>query len=243
MLLYGTDVSEIYPCEKGNAMKKFILGLALLIAVSAAAFANTPADEGVSIRWKDIYEIMPLKNADGTGFDIYTTDPSKQHDYMFYLNSSVQGWLFDMNEDTVYMVFKDFDSIRDNVNPPAAEEGEKMLQFQISANDPNTVQLVAMYRQPWKGSGVYAFGPEQLLGVQGYDYRTKEDFLVDIYNEPISVRTMALNITDANQVPALIDVTGNPASVRFLNLPEPSTYAYGIMGLASLLGLRRRIRK
>lgn len=226
-------------------MKKIIFGLALLIAISAAAFANSPADDNVSITWKDNLFTAPIQNIPGSGFDLVF---SKIHDdtpgdmgYMFS-GENVQNWLFDPNKDNMYLAFKNFDMIHwgdslDNTD-------NIYLAVQVGSHDPQGTGITTsvMYYVPWSGSGVYTITPDDVYQMYYYNYKTREE--LDYISDPFNVDSMQISHSSPSGLVYLyLDRNHENSQFRYLDLPEPSTYAYGIMGLVSLMGLKRRIRK
>ncbi len=220
-------------------MRKFVLGLALLLAVSAAAFANTPADEDVTFRnWSAVYDFSrtaTLIGNDLNGVDI-TANPSATIDA--YITADVTGWLYNTN-DELYFLTKGFE---DNINVrvpagvvPNWDDVTLFLQIEGRSTTSNNNYLVT-YTVPWTGDGVFALGVDDITAM--YVNGTQKNFSDELNASAIDFRLLNIGGSFVG-----LNLSDKKMTTGFFDLPEPSTYAYGIMGLASLLGLRRRIRK
>ncbi len=106
----------------------------------------------------------------------------------------------------------------------------RYLNLYLAAdNDENDY---AEYNVVWTGNGVYKLTPEDLI-----DSSISEE-------TNISYAEFLFHTGNYN-VMQVVPLTYGTVEImtEYSEVPEPATYAYGVMGLISVFGLRRRIKK
>ena len=232
-------------------MKKIVSILAIVFALSAAVFANSPGSEDVRINGWELKKNMGnpagtavLTDNELNGVDI-DINPGKTM-RAFMLTSSVDNWLYNVNEE-MHLLFLGFDShdVSTNIgeDPSDPEWNDKYIHFKIYGVDQDTGESLMVYHMSpsddlWTGDGVYHLNTSTIfdtyIGNGSQPFGGERTLVVNkVEVQLLNVGGSYIRVGDA----------GDTLRVGFLDLPEPSTYAYGIMGLASIIGLRRRIRK
>ena len=199
-------------------MKKVLI--VLLVLATSAAFAARFEDAAVV--WNAVDEGIALSYLDGgNGF---TAVSEKNYSVCSFLGTA-SNWVFDSNETTVSV------SVTDDFFADLDLDEEYSITLMDSGYN-------VVYAAPYNGSGDYTLNlidagdisdnshlPGAMLGL----------FVVDYEN---------ITIGNTTVIPE-----GGTFSVRFGAkneepvVPEPATYAYGITGLVSVIGIKRKIRK
>ena len=78
------------------------------------------------------------------------------------------------------------------------------------------------------------------LNIKGSDYAFEPYLGMTITEMTVNIHNEKANQTNPVGMQLTADIVDNNAEAE---VPEPATYAYGVMGLASLLGMKRRIKK
>ena len=95
-------------------------------------------------------------------------------------------------------------------------------------------------------NGVFAGLQGQLVklqignAVKGSDYAFEPYLGMTITEMTVNIYNSKANQANPVGMQLTADIVDNNAEAE---VPEPATYAYGVMGLASLLGMKRRIKK
>ncbi len=219
-------------------MKKVFMIIALVCLAVSSAFAATVTD------WQtwDADDVLTDYISDletSTGFVLNVPEEMEgATDAFDFISRSVDGWLFDPNK-PVSVNVTGLDSLQLASYLPT--DTVSMLCIQLY--DSNDMDHVMLYGKDITGDGVYAFTDDDFITFDG-----DAEFDSDVHIGGVDVY-----IYDASGGShyTLYAVPGSNASVEFLfdeeedpiDVPEPATYAYGALGLVSLLGMKRRIRK
>ena len=213
-------------------MKRVLTTLALL-ALAGAAFAATINDPGVTAYgWHqgDDPDVMVYDLEDDNGF----TSPCDEYGSVAFYMSSADGWIFDPNETVTVSVFEDFGRYMS-----AGREIENVYVYVGAAYmDPTSMSdrpSMVIYRAPYDGPGDYTLSLFSNTGISDGD--------------PLNTVMFALADESGNLYYSLDMPAYSTLTVRFnaekpeTDVPEPATCAYALMGLGSLLGIKRKIRK
>ena len=231
-------------------MRKLILGIALLLAVSAAAFANSPGSDEVTIKdWTLKRNQNPNGTAVLTGNELNGTDISINSGKTLrptMTTTNVSDWLYNVNDglDVLFLGFNSHNvatNIQEDPDDPAWND--KYFEFKITGVDPETNDTLMVFHKStpdnlWTGDGVYHLDAGTIFSTY---VNNREQYFGD--ERFLAVNRIELNLVDDGGAVIKVSGEGDPVRIGFFDLPEPSTYAYGVMGLASLIGLRRRVRK
>ncbi|MBP5738472.1 MAG: hypothetical protein J6X38_05260 [Abditibacteriota bacterium] len=203
-------------------MKKLIFTFAL-IAVAAASFAAGLSDPSTSMTgWTDWGwsggNISDL--ADGRGFSVdLTSAPAgtalDKIRGVTFISFNVSGWVYDDNESIVAEIDENF----------AEADGSYSVSLIVDANGKG-----ALYDTTYTGPGTYVF-TEALTAAANMNGLAVTDIWFSLgADKPMT--------------------SGDYLTVRFKTgddeeqlVPEPASVAYGITGLVSLMGIKRRIKK
>ena len=221
-------------------MKKIIFVLAVA-ALCGAAFANNISDPEVTLTgWRYSYRV-PNGNGsddlsdlgDGKGFTV-TADVTADRNIAYLTNNlnggCISGWVFDENE-PITLTILESDIVAENDALVSVE-----VQSYISSNKYGSY----IYKKPYTGAGEYVFTAEDITSVFGS---------IDLLNGhapgeiKISVGTSAIPATTylpaGGKFTATFAKVDKPETV----VPEPASAAYALLGLGSLMGIKRRIKK
>ncbi len=205
-------------------MKNLVSILAVSVLASCA-FADFTATDWV---WDAPYtDDFLLTDYAPAGFTVgpshYNPDPGS---FIFDFGSvNVSGWLYNGN-DSFTVTFEGF---RDN----DFNSSHGTLSFIV--RDGSWDNCV-WYRVPWSGNGAYTFTAEDIFPQwnEGDSIEGLEVGCIDIWVEdPVKWTPRALG---------RVTVSLNTPEEE-TDIPEPGTIAYAIMGLGSLAGMKRRIKK
>ena len=206
-------------------MKKLVYILAVSVLASCA-FADLTITDWV---WDDInviyidYDVITDYAPAGftAGGDPY--DPGLGSYRFYFYSDNVSGWLYNGN-DSFTVTFEGFRD-RDFYPSPGA------LTVYVDDGSRNAV----CYMVPWSGNGAYTFTAEDVFpgwntgdSIEGLEVGRVEVFLEHVKWTPRTYGrvTVALNTPEEET-----------------EVPEPATAAYALMGLGSLAGIKRRIKK
>ena len=216
-------------------MKKVFI--ALMILAASAAFANTPSDSGVTVEgwrsWGEVNSIPVSDLADNNGFTANTINMHNPlgDDYVTEVGfqAEASGWLFDPNESVTITVIEDFSD-----EQISSFDGNFYISLQ---GIPLGYETGPFYMTLYTGPGDYTL---ELVNDFGLEEGSE---LSDVYFG------IADFDNDAGYYNSLMIPAGKTLTVRFGSeqpetvVPEPATCAYALMGLGSLLGIKRKIRK
>ena len=212
-------------------MKKALFVFAL-IALASAAFADLSiTDWAVNAYgggYPDYGDI--LSDVSPAGF-VFANDPQQWPNNLvpkpFFRSITVSGWVYDEDEG-FNITIEGFEGADKKVD---GFDGDS-IQVQLGRG----VLITAIYQTTWNGDGTYFFDKDNLT----YSYRTEGDILNVFVRLLIDDHEyqFADNATGSVQF-----ALGKPAPQPETEVPEPGVCAYGALGLVSLLGMKRRIRK
>ncbi len=207
-------------------MKKFIFCMVLAVMAALSASADvTVTDWNLPYAKPQDYQLTETGPA---SFDIDFVNEFAQSKPNFWVTGqTVNNWLYDPNEPFT-LTIGGFENggltYRDNTT----------LFFTVQDEIFNGLT----YGVPFNGPGVYTFTPADILPDYGYgDTPTTVGVITfsgleygDIVVNPGASGSVAFTL-------------GAPDPEEETVVPEPATYAYAAMGLVSLMGMKRRIRK
>ena len=203
-------------------MKKLLI--ALLVLAATAAFANTPNDPEVTIEswYCPTGAALVTDLDDDNGFAALSFD-----DIYAVFGAMSQGWHFNSNDTTINVTVEEdfFDDI-------LSQNPDMTYTIMFAAGPSDDVESGVFYTCDFAGSGDYILTRDSYNGLVEGDLM--DEVSLWIANENYSSLTL----------PA-----GKTLTVRFNKpqqetvVPEPATYAYALMGLGSLIGIKRRIKK
>ncbi len=215
-------------------MKKLISVLAVFAIVCGAASADvTMADW---LMWSDQdFDLVDTYTEDyaPAGFDIDTT--GVDWGTSFYCESSnVGGWLYNGNDSftITFEGFEDEDFVWDDEAFPG------FLRVLVTNwEDDACVE----YGLPWEGPGTYTFTAEDITSPDDLlEGKSVDMFTFDGFNAEFGYSLSILSGADG-RITVSVD-TWEPETPETV-VPEPACAAYGITGLVSLIGIKRRIKK
>ena len=208
-------------------MKKLIAVLALSAVACAAAFADISVSD-----WNASYPASGLTITDyaPAGFDAYLSETSSKVVFGFH-SSNVSDWLYNKNEPVILTV-ENFGE-----NDFSATDGVISISI-ADANWRNTV----IYTLPWAGNGTYTFAPQNIKesscmgSLEGLEVNAVDMF---VRSDDTLLR---LNPGGAGRITLAL---GEPEEdpTHETELPEPMSAAYAVMGLGSLIGMKKRFVK
>ena len=215
-------------------MKKLIAVLAVPVIVCGAAFAAFAKginDPSVTVSgWYETNDpdIVISDLQDDNGF---TASGGEYGSATYYL-ANVDGWIYDPNETVTVSVFEDFGSYMS-----AGREIEDLyiivgaidMNSQSGQSGPNMV----IYGAPYNGPGDYTLPVFQNDGISEGDTLNMALFSL---SDEIGYYTVDMPAYSTLTVKFNAD---KPETV----VPEPCTIAYALMGLGSIAGIKRRIKK
>ena len=206
-------------------MKKFLFAVAL-IAMACGAFATGAADPSATMTgwtdwgWSGGY-LSDL--ADGRGFtvDLTSAPVGTAIDNIrgvTFLTFGPSGWVYDSNESFAIEIDENF----------ADADGSYSVSLIASAGNNG-----AWYDKIYNGPGTYVFTAADLLSASDYVNNSE---ITQIWFTFGSGKSMT---------------SGDYITVRFKTsedeeetvVPEPASAAYALLGLGSLMGIKRRIKK
>ena len=211
-------------------MKKLFFILALA-ALCGAAFANNISDPEVMLTdWHEMgmrADVIISDHDNGKGFtaeEYYI--PSRS---VHFGTQNIVGWVFDENE-PICLTIEESDAVADD---------DMSLNLVVWFNDDDDC---IYYRKPYTGVGEYVFTTADVFAdfttitpADAYG-QSPDELEFDIYNPETD---------DAAYLPAGGKFTATFAKVDKPEtvVPEPASAAYALLGLGSLLGIKRRIKK
>ena len=213
-------------------MKKILT--ALLILAASAAFANTPGDPGVTLTgWTPESTIAAVAYDldDNNGFQAYTDYGEGYGAYAIFSATSVDGWLFNPNDTMIIDINNDF------VTPEILAESRVVDCFAsvFVGDDEHYAEFSVEYNEP----GIYALTVTENDGLNPGDVIKYASFYLGGHR------------ADGDGTYALLMPSRRNISAKFYSseqdeetvVPEPATAAYALLGLGSLIGVKRRIKK
>ena len=220
-------------------MKKIVFILALA-ALCGAAFANNVSDPGVTLRGWDYFSSSApagfVSLADGKGFAVTATREGLYSGFTAY---NVSGWVFDENESI---------NVKITEASGMSSVGNQCVAV-IPYFDGDTYEEVHLfYAKPYTGVGEYTFTVS--------DIQTNDD--PDEAAWFVATRTESAGKTPYEFILAVGDYDPDEGYIYFNTfdvggrfsatfgktvVPEPTSAAYALLGLGSLLGIKRKIRK
>ena len=214
-------------------MKRVLITLALL-ALAGAAFAATINDPSVTAEnWSAFnFHINCSDLTDDNGFTASTDTVDGGGGAGVMFQGRVSGWLFDPNESINVSVFDDFfgeESLFDS------DMEECSILFSVGNMD---TYASAQYIAPYTGSGDYTLEFVDAMGLSDGDEIKFVSFILGTYDEEEQV-TKILGLPANSTITVRFNSSERPETV----VPEPTAIAYGLVGLAPLFGLKKRMRK
>ncbi len=211
-------------------MKKLIAVLALSAVACTAAFADISVSD-----WNASYPASGLTISDyaPAGFDAYLSETSNKVAFGFN-SSNVSDWLYNKNEPVILTV-ENFGE-----NDFSATDGV----ISISIADANWDNVVC-YNLPWLGNGTYTFAPQNIKPASSFgSLEGLEVNAVDMFVRSDDT-LLRLNPGGAGRITlALGEPIPDPEpDTPETELPEPMSAAYAVMGLGSLIGMKKRFVK
>ena len=217
-------------------MKKLFFVLAL-IALCGAAFANNISDPEVTLTgWRYNYRLSNGNGSDdvsdlgdGKGFTV-TADVTADYSIGYFTNylngGCISGWVFDENEPITLTILES-----DIVAEDDALVSVKVWSYMYS---------YYIYTKPYTGAGEYVFTAEDITAVFG-----NVDSLNGLAPGQIDIYVGTGNVPATTYLPAGGKFTATFAKVDKPEtvVPEPASAAYALLGLGSLMGIKRRIKK
>ena len=212
--------------------------IALLILAASAAFATTPNDSGVTVgNWLHSDNLRVSDLEDDNGFTVDTTTGYVlgfgDGDYagpLAMFMGSADGWLADPNPINV-TVIEDFSAEQ----LPSFGGNLYVTIFGAPSMDSDDA---IMYAAPYGGPGDYTL---EIVNVFG-DIEEGDELSAMFFG-------IANFDSDGTYLTGLMMPVDKTFTVRFnaekpeTVVPEPATYAYALMGLGSVIGIKRRIKK
>ncbi len=208
-------------------MKKIIAVFALAALVCGAAFADVTMTNWEPLDYNGNLSVTDYGSA---GFDVELPDGvnSEGFDVDTY---DVSGWLFDPNE-TITVTLSGFD------NDAFIASDNSWLTIDIGNYEDD---YFGEYKLPWTGNGTYTFTADDIqyadevlegteityVNIYGWDYNDADGC---VYINPGASGRVTV-------------VFGVPEEEEGTVVPEPGVCAYALMGLGSLVGMKKRFVK
>ena len=220
-------------------MKKIVFILALA-ALCGAAFANNVSDPGVTLTGWDYYSTSApadfVSLADGKGFAVTAAGYNLDTGFAAY---DVSGWVFDENESINVKITE--------VSGMSSAGNQYVAVVPYFVGD-TYVEVHLFYAKPYTGVGEYTFTASDIQTVDDPQYAA---WFAATRTESAGKTPYAVILAVGDYDPVTTDIFFNTFDVggRFSAtfgktvVPEPTAIAYGLVGLAPLFGLKRRIRK
>ncbi len=222
--------------------KKALMIIALVCLIASSAFAVSITDWETWFSNNPIREYVSDLNPAGFVVDIPLT--ANAMGSVDIVSNNVADWIFDENASVpvkitgfdnmrmIYEVVSDADARNEGEPVNIVREKELYVYYGFGNSD----GLPLLYGITFYGDGVYSLKPSDFLEGDG----TPSDY----HGMPVT-RVDAM-ITGSNLI--MYAIPGTKGSVEFFpedetEVPEPAACAYGALGLVSLLGMKRRIRK
>ncbi|MBO7392594.1 MAG: hypothetical protein J6U98_00155 [Abditibacteriota bacterium] len=214
-------------------MRKMFFVLALIVMVAACAFASD------TVNWLDLYPGTNTAVADVDG-GAYTYYPDPEDFGISFNMTAVSNWLVNANTGDELTVTYDVVGITPDGLSFSAALAEVNASSDYQAGYGKTLTI---------GSPTITDGT--------YTFTTVLDSPIDVL-QSLNVYSFYMYMPyPGSEVDGSVTYDGLPAFFVtnpkiFVNgeevesetlIPEPATYAYGVMGLVSVFGLKRRIRK
>ena len=201
-------------------MKKLLLVFALC-ALSASSFADVSITD-----WKFLFKSGSLNIGDlsPAGFEFGFTDSPNTYLPAFRSNN-VSGWVFDEN-DTIAIDVDGFEGVGES----------QSLIFMFGVNGKYVV-----YTAPYTGAGTYEFCSDDIAYNDGVADDNAIANVLFYVGKRLEGTAAGVNYLPADCSGSVRVYVGGkrPETV----VPEPASVAYGVFGLLSAVGLRRKLKK
>ncbi|MBQ7525533.1 MAG: PEP-CTERM sorting domain-containing protein [Abditibacteriota bacterium] len=208
-------------------MKKLIFVLAVSVMVCGAAFADVTMTDWEPLVYGSTLSITDYEPA---GFDVELSEWENAA-HLDVETYNVSGWLYDPNA-PITVTISGFD------NDAFIASDNTWLMLDVMNWDEDRY---ADYELPFTGNGTYTFTSDNMPYYdEDYPLDGIEVTYADIYIYDRDARDTAQIIPGASG--RVTFTVGTPEEEETV-VPEPATYAYALMGLGSLAGIKRRIRK
>ncbi len=214
-------------------MRKMFFVLALIVMVAACAFASD------TVNWLDLYPGSNTAVADVDG-GAYTYYPDPENFGMSFNMTAVSNWLVNANTGDTLTVTYDVVGI----TPEGLSFSAGLAEVNASSDYQAGYGKTLTIGSPTIVDGTYTFTTvlnspiDVLQSLNVYSYYmylpypgSEVDGSVTYDGKPtfyITIPKVYVNVTEVENETLI---------------PEPATYAYAAMGLVSVFGLKRRIRK
>ena len=226
-------------------MKKLLFILALA-ALCGSVFANNISDPEVTLTgWQYNHGGESDSNisdlGDGKGFTVTGSTVSAADYNICYRANNISGWLFNKNEPIIFEITEsDF----------AGSSDEATIKLTVyGSSDSGKFS----YEKNYTGIGEYVFTAEDIAGNSAY-YPHLHDFdhnptgtdeqYAGFYASTLEIGIVSTHFPGAylpadGKFTATFAKTDKPETV----VPEPASIAYAALGFASVIGIKRRIKK
>ncbi len=217
-------------------MKKVLFCAAIAILAASSVFAFTATE------WDGMYsDLSPyISDYAGNGFSVSFPD-SEGYLPTFFYTESVDGWVYDRNE-PIYTVYTGFENLYTTDGFTLySDEKAVTLDVMFMSSESQSYWGYAKYGKLWAGAGEYAFTPDDLF--EFYVYPSGWDGVNNVVSY-ISTGIVADGYFGSGTPYMYL---GGDGTFRFGReetvVPDPAACAYGVLGLVSVFGIKRRLRK
>ena len=231
-------------------MKKVLYCLVIALLAVNSAFAFTATD------WMTFDEVNTgvISDYAGNGFAFDPTGAETYAPEAYFYSDNVNGWIYDEGEN-IYTVFTGFDKF--STEGIELTSDDRFVRLSASFNSAekdgsgeSKYWGYANYAKPWTGEGEYVFTPADLEYSYYSSYYDGQQFIPwDGEGAEVTYTSVSF-LADGYYGSGdcyLFLTDDTKGTFRFGRdntvVPEPATYAYALMGLASAFGLKRRIKK
>ena len=226
-------------------MKKVLFVIAV-IALTSAVFADVSITDWTYMNGRTFWtNDGAIEDSGSAGFEFAKSEDFYSNSWrsmMSFVSNNVSGWTYDENG-TFTVGVEGFEDLY-------FEDERDVDTVYVILWRKNEADAMAAYSLPYTGDGDYLFGPESFAkgrGVSG-----------DVATIQIGLGTEA---DGGGFLPGIVNSGPEWDSARYTaytsggmwlggrperpetELPEPAAYAYGVTGLVSACGIKRRIRK
>ena len=217
-------------------MKKVLFILSLIALASASFAAVSITDWGVC-NWDTFnYDSDEpfMRDAEPNGFDFNRSSDTNLYRNADFGSKNVSGWVYD--EDDVFTVT--LTGFEDIYMPPVFgmdNVDNVIVEFRNKSKSANI-----RYAGDYIGAGTYGFDFDNVFSVyNGFGTGDAVDEIYIVLGHAYSSGTYSFANTTPNTYGSARFMMGRPET----EVPEPGTIAYALVGLGSLAGIKRRIKK